>query len=144
MREHKQSINLKFKKQPYSPFFPSSRGLSIKDSKELDESIDTNVTKLKVVKTSRQKPSEAEIIRETIEEYRRNKKVREKVFEDEKEIKRKETLKAQIPTLTHKNISQISASLTHTENQAAANYVDFQKHFVKLNCILYKTLDGII
>ena len=31
-----------------------------------------------------------------------------------------------------------------TENQAAANYVDFQRHFVKLNSILNKSLDGVV
>lgn len=88
--------------------------------------------------------TDEEIIRETLDDYRRNKKIMDKLNEEGKEQKKLEEIKAQIPTFTHKNISQISSSLTETENLAAANYVDFQRHFVKLNSILNKALDGVV
>ena len=48
--------------------------------------------------------TEEEIIRETIDLYNRNKKIRDKMLEESNELKKQEELKAQIPTFTHKNI----------------------------------------
>ena len=115
MREHKQSINMKLRRQAYSPLM--EQRLSLKDPSDLKEDNQDNFLKLKVVKTARpSKMTDEEIIRETIDDYRRNKKIRDKFIEEGKEQKKLEELKAQIPTFTHKNISQISASLTDTEN----------------------------
>ena len=49
--------------------------------------------------------TEEEIIRETIDQYNRNKKIRDKIKEESNELKKQEELKAHIPTFTHKNIN---------------------------------------
>lgn len=40
--------------------------------------------------------------------------------------------------------SLLAQSLSKTENNAASTYVEFQKHFVKLNSLLSTNLEGII
>ncbi len=49
-----------------------------------------------------------------------------------------------IPMISKKNINLLTKSLSKSENQAASNYIVFQKHFVKLNSLLNKNLDGIV
>jgi hypothetical protein len=46
--------------------------------------------------------------------------------------------------ISNKNIGHLAESLSLTENQAASNYVQFQKHFLKVNSLLNRGLDGII
>ena len=80
--------------------------LSLKNPSDLKDDNQDTFLKLKVVKTARpQRMTDEEIIRETLEDYRQNKKIRDKLQEEDKEQKKQEELKAQIPTFTHKNIN---------------------------------------
>jgi len=64
-----------------------------------------------------------------------------KPFDDLAQEKKKETC---IPMISNKQINLLANSLQQSENLAASNYVQYQKHFVVLNSMLNKNLDGII
>lgn len=53
-------------------------------------------------------------------------------------------MRAPIPLISTRPTNLLVKSLVKTENDAAANYVEFQKHFVKLNSYLKTNEDGIV